>query len=569
MANSIRATVGVKDNASSELDKIRGKFDGVSKSSGFKALAQGVGMGAGIAAYQLIGDAAGAAADFIGDSVEAASDLNETLSKSKVVFGGASGEIEAFGDKAAEALGMSKQEAIAAAATFGNLFVGVGETKSKAAEMSESVVQLASDLASFNNIDPGEALEKLRSGLSGESEPLRALGVFLSEAKVKAKAMELGLGDAHGELTEGEKVLARYKIILDETKTAQGDFARTSDELANSQRTANAKLKDAQAQLGESFEPIALGVTQSQIAIVDWFNRGVEGWQMLGGVISGETERAAQHVDDASEKIKGSMDWASMATEDAAGDIGDSMGEVGEDAGKMKAHIKTATERSADYFHTMVGNIQDDVDTLQDKAFDPIEASLEAMQGHYRVTAAVEARESAKGKSAVVDANLDIIEALDDQVDKLQELKGHHKLTAKAVDQYEADVEKAYKAMGKKVPPELRKVIKELRTLQGFNGKSVKYTVHIDATTGNKRSGGPKAAGGTVAQGVAYPVGENGPEMFVPDSSGTIVPTNKLGKGGDTHYHLTVNGNITARNETELLAALRRMQSVAKPMGAW
>ena len=123
----------------------------------------------------------------------------------------------------------------------------------------------------------------------------------------------------------------------------------------------------------------------------------------------------------------------------------------------------------------------------------------------------------------------------------------------------------AYKAMGKKIPPNIRAVIKELRTLASFNGKSVKYTVRIDSTTGAKRHGSPKAAGGTVAQGVAYPVGENGPELFVPDRSGTIIPTGKAMAGATYNYNLTVLGDIRARDESSLLATMRRLQAVARP----
>ena len=131
--------------------------------------------------------------------------------------------------------------------------------------MSKAIVGLAGDLASFNNLDPTDVLLKLRSGLSGEAEPLRSLGVFLTEAKVKAKAMEMGLGNAHGELSEGAKLLARYKLITEETTTAQGDFARTADGLANAQRRANAELLDRQAELGAKFLPIQKQITEWQI----------------------------------------------------------------------------------------------------------------------------------------------------------------------------------------------------------------------------------------------------------------------------------------------------------------
>jgi hypothetical protein len=110
-----------------------------------------------------------------GAPISAASDLNESLNKSQVVFGDAAGAIEAFSKTAATSLGLSQQKALEATGTFGNLFVSMGLGQAPAAEVSQQLVTLAGDLASFNNIKPEEALEKLRSGIVGEAEPLRAL----------------------------------------------------------------------------------------------------------------------------------------------------------------------------------------------------------------------------------------------------------------------------------------------------------------------------------------------------------------------------------------------------------
>src|SRR3546814_8984316 len=87
----------------------------------------------------------------------------------------------------------------------------------KAAEMSQIFAQLAQDLGSFYNVDTETAIQKLRSGLSGESEPLRDFGVFLTEANVKAKALEIGLTGVGEELTEQEKILARNQLVLEAT----------------------------------------------------------------------------------------------------------------------------------------------------------------------------------------------------------------------------------------------------------------------------------------------------------------------------------------------------------------
>lgn len=193
----------------------------------------------------------------VGGLVQQASDLNEQLSRSEVVFDGAAGRVQDFARTTAQSLGISRVQALEAAGSFGTLFRGVGLAEDAAADMSTGLVTLAADLASFNNLDPTEALDKLRSGLVGEAEPLRAVGVLLNEEAVKLKAVELGLGGANGQLTEAAKVQARYALILQQTQRAQGDFARTSTGLANAQRIIRASWADITTTLGQAFLPVA------------------------------------------------------------------------------------------------------------------------------------------------------------------------------------------------------------------------------------------------------------------------------------------------------------------------
>jgi len=148
--------------------------------------------------------------------------------------------------------------------------LGLGEQD--AAGMSTSLVGLAADLASFNNANPEDVLLALRSGLSGEIEPMKKFGVAMNETIMKAKAMELGFGDNIQALTEAEKLQVRYAIILQQTTTAQGDFARTSDGLANSTRIAKAQFTDMAATLGTQLLPIALKVMQFLSDLIDKFN---------------------------------------------------------------------------------------------------------------------------------------------------------------------------------------------------------------------------------------------------------------------------------------------------------
>jgi hypothetical protein len=217
---------------------------------------RGIAQGIGQAVFFTLAKGIGAAVGQIRQGIGAASDLNETITKTTVVFGAASQGVLDWSTTSATALGQSRQQALAAAADFGNLFTSMGVGRAAAADMSTELVELAADLASFNNIDPTEALDKLRSGLVGETEPLRTLGVFLNETVVAAKAMELGFGATSQELSEQEKLLARYQIILEQTANSQGDFARTIGSTANQERILRAQLEDARAQLGKSFEPV-------------------------------------------------------------------------------------------------------------------------------------------------------------------------------------------------------------------------------------------------------------------------------------------------------------------------
>jgi len=204
-------------------------------------------------------------------SIAAASDFQESQSKVRVVFGDSAGAIEDYAKTAAVNLGMSENSALAAAGTYGNLFTSMGMGQEASADMSTGLVQLAADLASFNNMDPTEVLDKLRAGLTGETEPLKSLGVNLNQASIEAKAMELGLVGANGELTASAKAQASYALIMEQTTNAQGDFARTSDGMANSTRIVKAQIEDSSKAIGTMLLPYALQAVTVIRDLVTWF----------------------------------------------------------------------------------------------------------------------------------------------------------------------------------------------------------------------------------------------------------------------------------------------------------
>ena len=207
----------------------------------------GVSMGIAFASTQVL--------QFGKSVVMASSDMAESLSKVNIVFGeGASSVIE-FGKNAATSLGISNQKALEAAGTYGNLFQALGVGRKPAQEMSTTLVQLASDLASFNNTSIDDALNALRSGLSGETEPLKRFGVALNDVTLKAKAFEMGFGQIKGVMDPAIKAQVTYALVMEQTKLAQGDYARTADGTANTMKTLAAQFQDAKVALGDALMP--------------------------------------------------------------------------------------------------------------------------------------------------------------------------------------------------------------------------------------------------------------------------------------------------------------------------
>ena len=263
------------------------------KTSSFSSMASGALQGVGMAGVNMALSAASSFVDFASGGIDMASDLNETMSKVGVVFGDNSDEINAWAANAATALGQTKGEAMGAAASFGNLFVSMGLSTDSSADMSMNLVELAADLGSFNNMSTDEALEKLKAGMLGSAEPMQSLGVNMNAAMVTAKALEMGLAATADALTPAMLAQARYAIILEQTTTAQGDFAETSSGLANQQKIADAQWKELQTTLGTALLPVMLAVTSALNNLL------TDVLPPLSAFISGTVTPAFQSIGDA------------------------------------------------------------------------------------------------------------------------------------------------------------------------------------------------------------------------------------------------------------------------------
>ena len=189
-------------------------------------------------------------------AIKAASDLGESTNAVTKVFGESTATITAFADTAAESVGLSKKAFQTLATSTGSLLTNFGLSTADAADATVELGKRAADMASVFNTDVSRAMEAVNAGLRGESEPLRAFGVNLNDATLKAKALELGLYDGTGALDANAKAQAAMAVILEQTSAVAGDFADTSDGMANSQRILTAQLEDTTAELGEALLPV-------------------------------------------------------------------------------------------------------------------------------------------------------------------------------------------------------------------------------------------------------------------------------------------------------------------------
>jgi len=203
-------------------------------------------------------------------AIKAASDLEENLSKVNVVFGEGAASIEKFSKTAATSLGQSQNAVLQAAGTFGVFGKAAGLSGQDLATFSNDFTALASDLASFNNTTPEQAINAIGSALRGEAEPLRQFGVLLSDAALKDEALALGLEVSTGALSAQTKILAAQSLIYKQTGDAQGDFARTSDGLANSSRVLKAQMADLQVSIGQALLPAVQAILPVLKDFANW-----------------------------------------------------------------------------------------------------------------------------------------------------------------------------------------------------------------------------------------------------------------------------------------------------------
>lgn len=198
-------------------------------------------------------------AGFAKDSVSAASDFDENMNKTLAVFGDAGQRFIDMSGSMATAMGMSKNQYLESISLFGAIGKAMNIPNDQLMTMSENLTGLATDLGSFYNKSTEQAMTALKGALTGETEALKEFGIVANETTMAE--FTKNQGKAWASMTAGEKAIARYQYIMQQTGFIQGDFARTSDGLANSQKQLEANMENLKVAIGTGLVPVFADVT--------------------------------------------------------------------------------------------------------------------------------------------------------------------------------------------------------------------------------------------------------------------------------------------------------------------
>lgn len=255
-------------------------------------------------------------------AINMASDLEEVQNVVDVSFGSMADQVEAFADTAVRSYGMSALTAKRMASTFMAMSNGMDIAQEAGKNMSLQLTALAGDMASFYNVGQDIAQTALNSIFTGETESLKKFGIVLTETNLEAFALSQGIKKSYQAMSQAEKVALRYNYVLNATKNAQGDFARTSGSWANQIRLLKEQWSQFLGILGK-------GLIQILTPMVKALN------QMLASLIS---------IGNAITKVFGGKTTNNMSTTikdsaSSAGDLDAGLGDANESAKKLSRTI--------------------------------------------------------------------------------------------------------------------------------------------------------------------------------------------------------------------------------------
>lgn len=211
-----------------------------------------------------------------------------------VSFGSMADEAYKFASTAKEQFGLSELAAKQYSGTMMAMMKSSGVAQDAASKMSISLAGLAGDIASFYNIDTDTTFQKIRSGISGEIEPLRQLGINLSVANMEAYALSRGITTSYNAMSQAEKVALRYNYLMSVTGDVQGDFARTSGTWANQVRLLTLNFQSLSAVIGQGLIAGILPAIQALNALMSKLMQAANAFRNFMYVLMGKKLKGSQ-----------------------------------------------------------------------------------------------------------------------------------------------------------------------------------------------------------------------------------------------------------------------------------
>ncbi|WP_069999448.1 hypothetical protein [Cellulosilyticum sp. I15G10I2] len=230
-------------------------------------------------AVQAIGKAIQALQDFVKQGIATASALNEVQNVIDVTFEDGADSVNDWAKNTASAFGLSELQAKKYSGTLGAILKPSGLANDSIKNMSINLTQLSADLSSFWNKSTEESFNALRSAITGETEPIKQFGIVMSVVNLQAYALSQGIDKAWQSMTQAEQATLRYNYILENTKTAQGDFNRTQEEYANVGRTLENTIDSVSGKFGKGLLP---ALTDAKLYFIEYIKSNEEMIENLG-----------------------------------------------------------------------------------------------------------------------------------------------------------------------------------------------------------------------------------------------------------------------------------------------
>lgn len=251
-------------------------------------------------------------------AVELASDLQEVQNVVNKSFGSMKQSAEDFAKSAMDSFGLTELQAKRYSSTYMSMASAMGLSTESAAKMSINLTKLSADVASFYNLSNDEAYEKFKGVFSGETEPLKALGIVMTQTNLEAYALKEGIKKSYSEMSEAEKVALRYKFIMNQLSLAQGDFASTADGWANSMKTLQNQWNAFKTKVGNGMMKVFTPLLQLLNACVEKLSELMDILYNKLGWDFGEAEEATTELMSVNSGVAESASAIGTAYTDAA-----------------------------------------------------------------------------------------------------------------------------------------------------------------------------------------------------------------------------------------------------------